>query len=114
VWWRCEEPAKAVGGKVQKIPEKDVSEILEWPNQSDSLPWSLVFTTPDGKTKKVNSQIGWKRIANKHQEFTEMTAIFPKHEGVAVFARPDIPRATLAKSMRHQGIRTIADVQKPH
>ncbi len=34
---------------------------------------------------------------------------FPAHEGVAVWVRPDLARATLAKAMRMNGVRTIAE-----
>lgn len=109
VWWRVEAPAKAVGGRACKIPEEDVFDAFTEPNKHTAFPWSLEILGEDGATRHVNTAIGWKRVSNKRLRWVSMSAHFPEHQGVAIFTRPNLPQATLAKAMRLNGVRTIAE-----
>lgn len=109
IWWRVEAPAKAVGGRTCKVPESEVFDAFMEPNIHTAFPWRLIAETPEGRKHVVRTAIGWKRLCNKKTQIISLRAEFPNHEGVAVFTRPALPHATLAKAMRLDGIRTIAE-----
>jgi glycosyltransferase involved in cell wall biosynthesis len=82
-YWRVNAPAKAIGARVNGIPEEGGFYALTQPNDDTAFPWSQ---DDDGGTT------------------------YPAHEGAAVWTRPDGPRAMHAWSMQTQGIRTVAEV----
>jgi glycosyltransferase involved in cell wall biosynthesis len=82
-YWRVNAPAKAIGGRVNGIPEEGGFYALTQPNTDSAFPWTQA---DDGGTE------------------------YPAHEGVAVWTRPDGPRGIHAMSMQQQGIRTVAEV----
>lgn len=83
-YWRVNAPAKAIGAKVNEIPEEGGYYAVTQENSDSPFPWHL----------------------------TEEGAEYPNHEGsAAVWTRPDLARATHARAMREQhGIRTVAEV----
>jgi len=81
-YWRVEVPAKAVGGNLCLIPADRFIELVQYPHDYDPFPW------------RIDDEI----------------FVHPKHEGTAVFTRPDVIRAMHALSMREQGIRVVAEV----
>lgn len=113
VWWRCESPAEQVGGRVCAIPEADGNRAVLGPNDDTPFPWSIVVMKQmaGGKPKleTITNEKQWKRLANTRRKLITADAQFPEHEGVAVFTRPDPPRAILAGHMAQQGIRVIAE-----
>lgn len=82
LWWRCEVPAKVIGGKVAAIPEDIGGRLLTKPNDGDVFPW--------------------------HE--TDEGAEYPRHEGAAVWVRPDSPRVIHSVAMAEQGFRQVAEV----
>lgn len=83
-YWRVNAPARVVGARVIGIPEEKATETLCFPNDSKLLPWFM----DDG----------------------EPGFGFPAHSGVAVWTRPDTPRAILADAMRALGYRQVAEL----
>lgn len=81
-YWRVEVPAKAVGGRLCLIPEKNATEILRYPHDEGVFPWRI----------------------------EDDLFIHTAHEGTAVWTRPDPIRAMHALSMREQGFRVVAEV----
>jgi hypothetical protein len=75
-------PARVVGALVRGIPEDAAGDVLLHPNDGEVFPWSL---TDDG-------------------------ACYPQHAGVAIWTRPDPPRAVHAEAMRQQGIRQVGEI----
>jgi len=109
-FWRVRAPAQAIGAKVLAIPKDEAEGILTQPNSSGSLPWTIEVEHPDGRVSRIKSELGWKRFNGVRRKYRSMIADFPLHEGTAVFPRPSMPAAVLAKSMRlHHGIRTVAE-----
>jgi len=109
-FWRVRAPAKAIGAKVAAIPMEQAEQILTQPNRSDSLPWSIEVEHPDGRHSSIKTALGWKRFNSVRRKYRSLTAEFPLHEGTAVFFRPTMPMAVLAKSMRnHHEIRTVGE-----
>lgn len=82
-YWRVMAPARAIGAKVNAIPEDGWDKAISQPNDGDAFPWSL---TEDG-------------------------AEYPNHEGgSAVWALLDLSRAVHMRAMAAQGIRTVSEV----
>lgn len=81
-YWRAEMPAKHVGAKLAKFDQGEANRVFFKPSRSKKFTW---YPTKDG-------------------------ASYPKHEGVAVWTRPDIPRATHAAAMSALGHRVVAEV----
>lgn len=83
-YWRVNAPAKAIGAKVNGIPEDGGFYAVTQENTDSAFPWQL----------------------------TENGADYPAHEGTAaVWTRPDLARATHARAMREvHGWRTVAEV----
>lgn len=85
--WRARFPAAAIGAKLNVIPEVGGYYAITQPNMDTAFRWRF---DPDADDNYIE---------------------YPDHEGVAVWTRPDLARATHAKAMREQlGIRTIAEV----
>jgi len=72
LYWRVRVPAKAVGAKLQLLPEKTATAPLSTPNAGSVFPWHM----------------------------TDEGAHYPAQEGNAVFTRPDQVRAAHALAMR--------------
>jgi len=109
-FWRVRAPAKAIGARVAEIPADRAEQILTQPNGSDSLPWSLVCEHLDGRVSTLKTERGWKTFTREKRSLrAPPTAEFPLHEGTAVFPKPSMPMAVLAKAMRSQGIRTVSE-----
>lgn len=70
----------------------------------------LDVTLEDGTEQRIDTAEGWQKFAATRPRVVKIAQDFLDHEGVAVFTRPDICRATHAKSMREQGIRTVAEL----
>ena len=109
IYWRAEAPATAVGGRVSIIKEKVAERALSYPNKDTGLPWQAEFTTLTGETVIARTKGAWQKLAKGRLIFADMDIVFPEHEGAAVFTRPCLARATLARYMRGQGVRTIAE-----
>ena len=80
-----------VGAHVAGIPEQQANDVLLHPNDGDVFPWALTDTGAD----------------------------YPQHAGVAVWTRPDPPRAVHAEALRQQGVRQVGEIDdnyiaKPH
>lgn len=108
IFWRCQAPADAVGGRVAAIMQDDLERAVLGPNNDTPLPWTMLLSSPAG-THVVETMAAFKKLAKKRAAGEGVQVIFPEHDGVAVFSRPDPPRATLALAMQQQGIRTIAE-----
>lgn len=109
IYWRCEAPARAVGGKVARIAEANVIDLLTYPTREGGFPWTLTATRTDGTETELGSEEEWRAFTEENDRIIGLRAEFPGLEGAAVFARPDIPRAVMAKSMRRDGVRTVAE-----
>ena len=82
-YWRVFAPAKAIGAKVNAIPEEGWAHAIGAPIEGSAFRWEL--TADDD-------------------------ALYPDHEGAAVWTRPDLARAVHIKAMRRNGIRTVTEV----
>ncbi len=57
----------------------------------------------------TDSDLPWEFLVDRNDP-NNWTISFPEHQGAAVWTRPDLARATLAKAMREKlGIRTLAE-----
>lgn len=83
-FWRATAPAEAIGAKVCTIPEKEAERMIGWPQDEGPFQWQIT-ENPDG-------------------------AVYPAHEGTAVWIRPDPHRAFHAGFMREHGILTVSEV----
>lgn len=81
-YYRVRMPAKAVGANTCLIPVETGKQQLDRPGLRREFRW---LETEDG-------------------------ALYPDHEGAAIFTRPDQARAVHALEMRRQGVRVIAEV----
>jgi hypothetical protein len=82
-YWRVDVPAKAVGARVCKIAHATGRTQIAEPGLA-----------PDREFR-------WALAGD--------TAVYPDHEGAAVFTRPDQARATHAFAMKTQGARVVAE-----
>jgi glycosyltransferase involved in cell wall biosynthesis len=82
-YWRVDVPAKAVGARVCKIAHATGRTQIAEPGLAPDrdFRWALAGDT----------------------------AVYPDHEGAAVFTRPDQARATHALAMKTQGARVVAE-----
>lgn len=110
--WRAEYPAAAVGGKVERILEDGAERLLEYPHNRRPFRWWINAVTVDGMTTVIKTKREWERFTREQPAVVDAKVIYPDHEGsAAVFIRPDLARAILARSMRERdGIRTLAEV----
>lgn len=109
IWWRVEAPAEVMGAKVARVPENQAFEAYTEPNTHTPIPWSVELMDPAGKIHQVNTARRWKVLCNRSQQWVSMNAVFPEHEGVAVFTRPNPAQSILAKAMRINGTLTISE-----
>lgn len=107
-YFRADAPAAAIGGRVSYILEKHAERGLQHPNKDTGIPWQAEFHTPDG-VKVARTKKDWRLLARGGLVFTRLDVVFPDHEGAAVFTRPMLSQATLARYMRDRGIRTLAE-----
>lgn len=108
-WWRAESPAQVLGARLAAVAEAQVDEAFLHPNTGTGMPWQMVAREAEGRTVTIGSKGSWERFNSRPRALTSLQARFPHHEGAAVFIRPCLARATLAKAMRLDGIRTIAE-----
>ncbi len=113
--WRCEYPAEALGARTEIVPEKDMDLRIMFPHNRGPMQWHLQLSYADGHRQTITTKGQYRAWMKANPDWTrsvvEAKAVFPKHEGAAVWIRPDIPRAGLAESMRAQhGWRTLAEV----
>lgn len=111
VYWRMRAPAKVLGAKLAPIPEKQAERVFTHPNTLSRLPWRLEVDLLDGDTKTITTRVGWDDFAKQRPRYLAMRALFQCHEGVAVFSRPDPPRAVLGMAMKNEhGTRLVGEV----
>ena len=105
--WRVESPARAVGAKVNYIPDGDEGgRALYWPNQSDFFPWTLV-----SDEERFDSREQWEKACEDRRALTNVHAEYPNQEGdAAVFTRPLAFGASHMIGLRQQGVRVVAEV----
>lgn len=110
LYWRCEAPARAVGGRLNVIPEEGGLYAVTMPNRDSALHWGINLTLEDGTVFTADSPEAWYAATHSGFMVRESDAFFPNHEGAAVWIRPDMVRATLARSMQKHGVRTVYEV----
>lgn len=96
-------PASAVGGKVIKIQEDELSRAVLGPNDDTAFPWHMIL---DGE--KIANRSEFDALAAKGGSHTG-GPVFPTLEGTVVFTRPDPQRATLGLVMASLGYLTVAE-----
>ncbi len=106
VYWRVEAPARTIGAKVVVA---NGPRVFSSPNRGRVFPWKLTAFHADGDITEVTTRREWKKLAASEPLLTGMESDFPAVRGTAVFIRPDLERATVAKAMQRQGIRTVAE-----
>lgn len=96
-------PAGAIGAKVIKIPEDELSRSVLGPNDDTAFPWHMIL---DGE--KIANRAEFDALAAKGGSHTG-GPVFPTLEGTVVFTRPDPQRATLGLVMASLGYLTVAE-----
>ncbi len=106
VAWRVEYPAKAVGGKTFLLPESAVPTRDEHGRFNGREPSAFYSITQPND----DSRFPWEFLVDRNDpDYFELH--FPEHEGVAVWTRPDLARAAIARGMSWKcGIRILAEV----
>jgi glycosyltransferase involved in cell wall biosynthesis len=108
--WRADWPAAAIGARTVAIPEGEVNEALLGPNDSTAFPWSLELRSADGgATTRFTDSAAFDRFIASRPRINRTGWEFPAVQGAAVFTRPCLARATLAKAMRRQGTVTVGE-----
>lgn len=108
--WRVSIPAKAIGGKVNEIPETGGYYALTQPNTDSAFKWVLNVEDETGLNHRITSPEEWSELTEKRIKAQEIVVDYIEHEGVAVWIRPDLCRATHAQAMRIQsGCRIVAE-----
>ena len=111
ITWRAESPCHLLGGRMNVIPEEGGYYALTQPNEDSAFKWGLRLTLEDGSFEEVWSDERWREVTESRLRVTDIRQLYHEHEGVAVWTRPDICRATHAKAMREQhGIRTVCEL----
>lgn len=108
-YWRVQAPARAVGAEVRLMSVREANAAVQAPNRGRKLPWSLIADLPDGTSVTVDTARKWTEFTREPRKLVGLKAVFPEHEGAAVFTRPDPARAALAKAMREDGVWTVAE-----
>lgn len=109
--WRVTSPARLLGGKVNLIDEQGGYYALTQPNDDSDFKWGLELTYVGGLKEEIWSDEKWTQVCEARRQVTDCRQVYRDHEGVAVWTRPDICRATHAKAMREQhGFRTVAEL----
>ena len=107
--WRSLWPAEAIEAKRLLIPRDQLDRALLGPNTDTPFPWAVLASTDQGETTLVGDTEQWQAFTATRPRLARMRIRFPELEGAAVFIRPCLARATLAKAMRRQGILTIGE-----
>lgn len=107
--WRAEWPAEVLGARCATVLEPDVDRAFMAPNNDTPLPWTLRATDDEGSVAVIDSKDAWSDYTQSSPRLALLETEFPEHEGTAVFTRPCVARAVLAKAMRQEGIRTVAE-----
>jgi hypothetical protein len=107
--WRSAWPAAAIGARRAEIPKPQLERALLGPNTDTPFPWAVLATTDKGETALVGDGEQWRLFSAGRPRLTRLELRFPELEGAALFVRPCLARATLAKVMRAQGTLTIAE-----
>jgi glycosyltransferase involved in cell wall biosynthesis len=111
-YWRCQAPARAVGGKLAAVPEARALRAFTQPNvrgPRTEFPWLMRVRLANGDSVLLDSKTAYKRYACSGQRHVDVELEFPEQEGTAVWTRPDRPRAVLMLAMQQQGIRVVAE-----
>lgn len=109
--WRVESPCHLLGGRLNIIPEEGGYYALTQPNRDTAFRWGLELTHEGGAVEQVWTDKRWRQLTDGRARITGCRQLYDSHEGVAVWTRPDICRATHAKAMREQhGIRTVCEL----
>lgn len=106
--WRVRFPASAIGARIVDMDEKTLVRAVVGPYRGNPIGWRIRATV-EGVETVIETKKAWRELADSRLEVTGVRAEFPKHQGAAVWTRPDLARATLARAMREQGIRTVAE-----
>ncbi len=106
VAWRVEYPAKATGGKVFLLPEEARPTHGADGRFNGREPSAFYSVTQPNE----DSRLPWRFLVDRNDpDYWEVE--FPEHVGTAVWTRPDLARAALARAMSWKnGTRIIAEV----
>lgn len=103
-------PAKAIGAKEINIPEEGGYFAVAYPNDDTAFPWTMTSRLPDGEIVEIKNLDDWNDSTARGVVVTESWSSYPTVEGSVVWTRPDLLRASHAKAMRKNGVRTLAEV----
>lgn len=103
-------PAKAIGAKEIDIPEDGGYFSVVYPNDDTVFPWTATFLLASGEVVEIKNLDDWNDVTKRGVVVSESWSSYPAVEGAAVWTRPDLMRATHAKSMQKNGTRTLAEV----
>lgn len=109
IYWRVQAPAETLGAKVIRVPLTGFVDAFTTPNTKTAFPWSMTALLENGRTRQINTKVGWERFTAKRPRVITQGAVFPAVEGVVVQTRPNPAQAVLAQAMRTNGHRTIAE-----
>lgn len=110
LYWRLEAPARAIDAKSCIIPEEGGYFMVAYPNDDTVFPWTATFRLASGEMVEVKTLADWNDVGRRGVVATESWSSYPTVEGTVVWTRPDLMRATHAKAMRKNGVRTLAEV----
>lgn len=102
-----------LGGKLNVLKgetTEDLYAALLHPNDLEGSRWGFDLTFEDERTERVLDPLRWKELCDAKTRLVDLQACYPDHEGVAVWTRPDLARATHAKALREQGCRIVSEV----
>lgn len=110
--WRVESPARAIGAKVNYIPDgHEGGSALYWPNKSSFFPWSLNLEFEDGSREIVQSREAWEALCEQRKVVTDRSVSYPNQEGdAAVFTRPLAFGASHVIGLKQEGVRVTCEV----
>lgn len=108
--WRCTHPAQALGCPVEVIPDDRMDELLLWPHDQRPCRWWLEAEYMSGAKRTFRSRRQFRVGKDWRRTILQTRVVLPDHQGAAVWIRPCLARASLAKAMRVQGIRTVAEL----
>ncbi len=87
-----------------------VEEAFLYPNRSTELPWRFRVVEEGGKGRLIRTRAEEERFRAEPHRIVALTREFPTLRGEpVVFARPDRTREALARSLRAEGVRTLAE-----
>jgi hypothetical protein len=107
--WRADWPAAVIGAATCAIPEPLVDVALTGPNESTPFPWRIWARTDQAETVIIKEAEQWRRFSASRPRIKRLAWQFPALQGAALFIRPCLARAALAKAIRHNGALTIGE-----